>query len=98
MDLDAFATEAGISPEELKQYEMTLPDTGGFDLEVARRVGAALERLEANPPSTQKVINPPSVDQTTTKAEAQGKTTDMKDVERGSDADQGPSFRVGTEL
>jgi len=96
MDLDAFAAEAGIGADELKEYEMTLPDTGGFDLDVARRVGATLERLEACPPATQRVINPPpTVHETITKAEAESKTLDVKDVEPGSDADEGPSFRVG---
>lgn len=97
MDLDAFATAAGVTPEQLKQYELTLPDAGGFDLLVAQRVGATLERLEANPPSTQRVINPPpSVDQAMTQAEAQSKTPDVKDAVPGSDADEGPSFHVGT--
>jgi len=53
---EAFAAEAGIPPEALRQYELTSPDQD-FDLEVARRVGEALDRLEANPPSTQKVRN-----------------------------------------
>ena len=53
---EAFAAEAGVTPEELRQYELTSPDQE-FDLAVARRVGDALERLEANPPPTQKVVN-----------------------------------------
>ncbi len=56
IDLDDFATEAGVTVEQLKSYEMTLPDEK-FDLDVAQRVGAALERLEATPPPTQKVRN-----------------------------------------
>ena len=46
LDLDAFAFKAGVTPEELRQYEFTPPD-GHFDLSVAQRVGEALERLEA---------------------------------------------------
>lgn len=46
LELDEFAAEAGVTPEELRQYEFTPPD-GEFDLAVAQRIGAALERLEA---------------------------------------------------
>jgi hypothetical protein len=51
-----FALAAGITAEQLKDYENTWPDHE-FDAVVAQRVGEALERLEANPPSTQKVEN-----------------------------------------
>ena len=56
LDLDQFAIEAGVTAKELKDYEMTLPDDD-FDPEVASKVGAALERLEASPPPSQKVRN-----------------------------------------
>jgi hypothetical protein len=56
MDIEPFAAEAGVSPDELRGYELT-PAGSDFDLEVADRVGTALERLETNPPPTQKVIN-----------------------------------------
>jgi len=56
LDLDQFAAEAGVSPEQLKKYEMSLPDDN-YDLDVAQKVGAALERLEAAPPPSQKVQN-----------------------------------------
>ena len=46
LDLDEFAAEAGITPQELRQYEFTPPD-GDFELAVAQRIGAVLERLEA---------------------------------------------------
>ena len=55
LDPDEFAREAGVTTEELRDYERTSPDHD-FDLEVARRVGFTLERLEANPPPTQKVV------------------------------------------
>jgi hypothetical protein len=55
LDPDVFAREAGVTLEQLRQYELTSPDQD-FDLDVARRVGFALERLEANPPPTQKVV------------------------------------------
>lgn len=56
MEPEDFAAAAGITPEQLRAYELTSPDQD-FDLEVADRVGWALERLEANPPSSQKVQN-----------------------------------------
>lgn len=56
LEPDVFAAEAGITVEQLRAYELTSPDQD-FDLFVADRVGAALERLEANPPPSQKVIN-----------------------------------------
>jgi len=55
LELGDFAREAGVDPEALRAYEATGPDDD-FDLVVADQVGAALERLEANPPVTQKVI------------------------------------------
>jgi hypothetical protein len=58
MDPDVFAAEAGVTVEELRDYENTWPDHE-FDLAVAEKIGAALERLEANPPATQKVVNGP---------------------------------------
>ena len=51
-DLDQFAAEAGVSAEDLRQYETTSPDHE-FDVDVAWRVGQALERLEADPPASQ---------------------------------------------
>lgn len=61
LDVDAFALQAGISADQLREYEQTWPDHD-FDLEVARKVGAALERLELNPPPSQKVDNGPLPD------------------------------------
>jgi hypothetical protein len=52
LDLDQFAAEAGLTPEALREYEMTSPDHG-FDIEVARRVGYTLERLEAVLPNSE---------------------------------------------
>jgi hypothetical protein len=56
VDIEQFAAEAGVSPDALRAYELT-PAGSDFDLAVAGRVGAALDRLEANPPVTQKVAN-----------------------------------------
>lgn len=56
LDLHQFAHEAGVTPGQLKDYEMSLPDDE-IDPEIATRVGAALDRLEANPPPEQKVRN-----------------------------------------
>lgn len=58
LDADAFAEAAGVTVEELREYEETWPDHE-FDLEVARKVGVTLRRLELNPPPTQKVTNGP---------------------------------------
>jgi hypothetical protein len=56
LEPDDFAREAGVTVDQLRDYERTAPDHD-FDLEVARRVGEALDRLEANPPPTQRVRN-----------------------------------------
>jgi hypothetical protein len=55
LDPDVFAAEAGVTTEALREYERTSPDHD-FDPEVARKVGEALDRLEANPPPSQSVI------------------------------------------
>lgn len=55
LDIEDFAHLAGVTPEAVRAYEATGPDDD-FDLAVAQLVGAALERIEANPPSSQKVI------------------------------------------
>jgi hypothetical protein len=59
LDVDEFAAAAGVTSDELREYEQTWPDHE-FDLDVARKVGAALERLERNPPPSQKVDNGPA--------------------------------------
>jgi DUF2934 family protein len=56
VDIEQFAAEAGVSRDALRGYELT-PAGSAFDLQIAERVGAALDRLEANPPPTQKVTN-----------------------------------------
>jgi cytochrome oxidase assembly protein ShyY1 len=56
IDLDDFAYRAGLTPEQVREYEMTSPDHD-FDPDVAQRYGEALERLEANPPASQSVEN-----------------------------------------
>lgn len=55
LEPEQFAAEAGVELEELRQYELTSPDQD-FDLAVADRVGRALDRLEAHPPSSQRVV------------------------------------------
>ena len=55
LEPDAFAAHAGVTVEQLRKYEMTGPDDD-FDPVIAQAVGTALERLEANPPASQKVI------------------------------------------
>ena len=44
-DINQFAVEAGITVEQLHDYETTAPDHD-FDPETAHHVGVALERLE----------------------------------------------------
>ena len=56
MEPEVFAAEAGISVEQLRDYERTAPD-GKFDLAVAQRIGDALKRLEALIPANEKVIS-----------------------------------------
>ena len=56
MDIDVFAVEAGLTQEQVHDYETTAPDHR-FNMDVAELYGRALERLEANPPSTQIVRN-----------------------------------------
>jgi hypothetical protein len=56
LDRGRFAAEAGVSAEDLKDNAESLPGDD-FDLGVARHVGLALERLEASPPTSQKVRN-----------------------------------------
>ena len=50
IDPDDFAAEAGITTEQLRDYERTSPDHD-FDREVARRVTATLDRLERTHPN-----------------------------------------------
>jgi hypothetical protein len=45
LELDKFAAQAGLTVDELREYEFTPPD-GHFEISVAQRVGEALERLE----------------------------------------------------
>lgn len=60
LEVDEFAAVAGVTPDELRDYEQTWPDHD-FSLDVARKVGMALERLERDPPPSQKVTNGPVV-------------------------------------
>jgi len=52
MDPDAFAAEAGITTEELRDYERTGPDHD-YDPAVAEKIAQALERLERRKPNLQ---------------------------------------------
>lgn len=52
LDQDAFAAEAGVGVDALRSYELTSPDED-FDVEVARKVGLALDRLEQVLPNSQ---------------------------------------------
>lgn len=52
LDPDRFAAEAGITTEQLRDYERTGPDHD-YDPTVAARVAATLERLERSRPNLQ---------------------------------------------
>jgi hypothetical protein len=52
LEPEALAAEAGVTTEQLRDYERTSPDHD-FDLEVARRVTATLDRLEQRLPNSQ---------------------------------------------
>ena len=52
MEPEALAAEAGVTTEQLRDYERTSPDHD-YDLEVARAVYAALDRLEKTEPNLQ---------------------------------------------
>jgi hypothetical protein len=58
LDPDQFAAEAGITTEELREYERTSPDHR-FDPAVAEHVGRTLDRLEALLPNSQTGRNEP---------------------------------------
>ena len=62
VDIDRFAAEAGVTTEQLREYEMTSPDHD-FDVEVARRVGYTLERLEHVLPNSEAAGNTPARDE-----------------------------------
>jgi hypothetical protein len=52
LEPEALAAEAGVTTEQLRDYERTGPDHD-YDLEVARLVYAALDRLERVEPNSQ---------------------------------------------
>jgi transcriptional regulator with XRE-family HTH domain len=53
LEPEALAAEAGVTTEQLRDYERTSPDHD-YDLDVARLVHQALERLEQVMPNLQK--------------------------------------------
>lgn len=83
MDIEVFAAEAGLTQDQAHEYEMTSPDHS-FDEDVAQRYGAALERMEANPPSTQIVQN-------STVIQPNSASTDLPE----SPDPQAPAFKDG---
>lgn len=46
LEREELAAHAGITEEQLREYEFSAPDVA-FDVDIAARVGAALEQLEA---------------------------------------------------
>lgn len=56
MDIADFAAAAGLTQEQVHDFEFASIDHE-FDEAVAQKYEAALERLEANPPSSQVVRN-----------------------------------------
>jgi hypothetical protein len=60
IDIDVFAENAGVSTEQLHDYETTGPD-GKFDLAVAHKVGVLLGRYEAGEDvQAPKVVDEPA--------------------------------------
>jgi hypothetical protein len=59
IDPDAFAAEAGVTTEQLREYERTSPDHR-FDAAVAQRVGETLDRLEAVLPNFETTRSEPA--------------------------------------
>lgn len=59
IDPDEFAAEAGITTEQLRDYERTAPDHD-FDREVAHRVSATLDRLERKYPEMREGFAAPT--------------------------------------
>jgi hypothetical protein len=53
IDRDEMAAFVGVTAEQLHDYEFTQPDKH-FDVDVARRVGIILDRLEATSPHAEK--------------------------------------------
>ena len=60
LDPDQFAAEAGVTTEQLREYERASPDHR-FDPAVAARVGETLDRLEAVHPNSQTGRQEPAV-------------------------------------
>ena len=56
LEVAEFAQEAGLTPDEVQDYEMTTIDHE-YDEGVAQRYAAALDRLEADPFVPRRVIS-----------------------------------------
>lgn len=56
LGIDEFAQLAGLTPDEVQNYEMTTIDHE-YDAQVAERYAAALQRLEADPVVPRRVIS-----------------------------------------
>jgi hypothetical protein len=77
IDPEVFAAEAGVTVEELREYEETGPD-GRFDVLVAERVGKALELMETL--KEPRVTNGPTP---TTRVVTLPPTSIQRDVDSG---------------
>ena len=49
LEMDEFAAQAGVTADELREYEQTWPDHD-FDLDVARRIGAGVAAAQDQVP------------------------------------------------
>ncbi len=94
IDPDAFAAEAGITTEQLREYERTSPDHR-FDAEVARRVGETLERLEAVLPNFETTRAKPAAGASVA---AVGNTQTAAELQYDANQEQAPRYGTSGEL
>jgi hypothetical protein len=96
LELDAFAAEAGVTPDELRAYEFTDVD-GSFDAAIADRIGRTLERLEAA--GIAKIDNGPSPGGETLETRVEAALHEDAFVEQLSGSDvENAELLVGSQL
>lgn len=97
LDVDQFAAEAGVTAQQLRDYEMTSPDHD-FDVEVARRVGYTLERLEAVLPNSETGRNTRASEELTQSIQSGVPPMDHSQHVRLSAAELTPSLLEGATI
>ncbi|WP_108396211.1 hypothetical protein [Devosia submarina] len=94
IDPDAFAAEAGVTTEQLRDYERTSIDHR-FDPEVARRVGETLDRLEAVLPNFETTRSKPVAGASVSLV---GKTDTAAEVQYDANQEQAPRYGTSGEI